>query len=492
VTAVTPIAPTPADRRLGEACPFIDGEWVRSTTDGETPKIDPFTGAQTGVVHLGGVDEIDRAVAIAQAAWPAWRDLAPDHRRDILLRVADLIDVEAASLAATATTELGTTLNVSQAGAATASSWFRYYAGWADKLEGATVPVFPVDGFDYTLPEPYGVVGVIITWNGPLYSIGMKVAPALAAGNCVVLKSPELTPFAAARFADLAIDAGLPAGVLHVIPGGPAAGDRLVRHPDVAKISFTGGPATAAAISHAAADLLKPLTMELGGKSANLVFPDADLDTAIPFSVALPFMGAGQGCTHPTRLIVHSDIYDEVVARAQAVLEHMPLGDPLLADTAIGPVITEAAANRVVAMVRQGVDEGGRLIMGGERAAGDLANGFFVRPAIVADVPPDGYLAQNEVFGPVLAIMKFSTEDDAVRIANATRYGLAAYVQTSDVKRATRLARSLRAGAVNVNGFFGLAASAPFGGYQASGYGREGGRAGIEEFLQIKNVFLGS
>jgi aldehyde dehydrogenase (NAD+) len=324
----------------------------------------------------------------------------------------------------------------------------------------------------------------------------MKVAPALAAGNCVVLKTPDLAPYTVARFAEVALEAGLPPGVLHVLPGGAAAGEALVRHPDVGKISFTGGVATAKNILDAARHTVKPVVLELGGKSANLVFPDADLDAAAALSVQSCFTMAGQGCVLATRMLVHRAVYDEVVTATAEAISRLRLGDPFASETTLGPVVNEAAFGRVLAAVQRAHTEtDAHLMTGGHAAPSDelvpaIAGGYFIEPTLLADVDPRSVIAQEEVFGPVLTITSFDTEEQAIDIANATPYGLGAFVQTRDIPRVHRIAPLLQAGTVSVNGTSGLPPGAPFGGYNQSGYGREGGREGLSEFLRTKNVFI--
>ena len=441
---------------------------------------------------MAGVEEINAAVAAAKEAAPAWRALSGDRRRRILQRLEELIERDAPELGRLSTLECGMPQIAARNYPLLAASWFGYYAGWADKIEGATIPLSPPTGFDFTLLEPYGVVGIIITWNGPLASIGMKVAPALAAGNCVVLKSPELAPFAIDRFAHLAQEAGVPDGVLNIVPGGPEAGDRLVRHPDVAKISFTGGATTARLIMAAAAEGIKPLALELGGKSANLLFADADLATAVPHAVINSIVAnAGQGCSFPTRLLVEAAVYDEVVERAAAVAAGVKVGDPFREETQMGPVMNAAACTRIMTSIDRATAQGeARLIAGGHRLAGELADGYFIEPTVFADVAPSHELAQHEVFGPVLTVTRFADEAEAVAMANGTAYGLAAYIQSRDIARVLRIVPQLQAGTVHVNGKSVMPPAAPFGGYRESGFGREGGRAGLDEFLQIKNVFI--
>jgi acyl-CoA reductase-like NAD-dependent aldehyde dehydrogenase len=490
--------PRAEQRQLGIARPLIDGAWLEQTSLGEVDHTDPATGRVNGTIAMCGPEEVEAAVAAAKRAYPAWRALSADKRRRILQRIEELVEADLPELGRRATAELGHPLSTSTSLSYMCAAWFGYYAGWSDKIEGATIPLTPAfnAGFDYTLAEPYGVVGIILTWNGPMVSVGMKVAPALAAGNCVVLKTPDLAPYTVARFAELALEAGVPPGVLHVLPGGAEAGEALVRHPDVGKITFTGGIATAKKILDAARRTVKPVVLELGGKSANLVFPDADLDAAAALSVHSCFTMAGQGCVLATRMLVHRSVYDEVVTATEKAISGLRLGDPFASDTTLGPVVNEAAYARVLAAMRRAqTDTAARLISGGHAAppdklAPDIAGGYYLEPTLLADVDPYSPIAQEEVFGPVLTVTSFDTEEQAVDIANSTPYGLGAFVQTRDIARVHRIAPLLQAGTISVNGASGLPPGAPFGGYNQSGYGREGGREGLFEFLRTKNVFI--
>jgi acyl-CoA reductase-like NAD-dependent aldehyde dehydrogenase len=471
---------------------FIGGDWASVSEADPVVHTNPATGRATAEVVLAGPAEVDAAVAAATAAFPGWRRTPPAQRRDILLRLAGLMAAATPELAALSSLEMGQPFKGARAGVGGAVEWFRYYAGWADKLDGLVAPVAPGAALDYTVPEPYGVVGAIIPWNGPVISLALKVAPALAAGNTVVLKPPELAPFSSLRFAALAAEAGLPPGVLNVIPGGGAAGEALCRHPGVAKLSFTGGSDTGRAVAIAAAEHHTPVVLELGGKSASLVFADADPAVTGKLAALLGVaQNSGQGCFLPTRLLVERPVYEAVLDRVVAVAEGVKVGDPFAGDTVMGPVVSEGAARRILSVVEEATEgKAGRLCTGGRRAGGDLAAGFFVEPTVFADADPTSSLVREEIFGPVLAVLPFDSEEEAVALANDTRYGLAGYVWTNDVRRAHRVADALEAGYVSVNGMAPLPPQAPFGGWKASGHGLEGGRAGIEEFLRPKNVYL--
>lgn len=487
-----------SSRKLGLVRPFINGQWIDHTSKGVFHHVDPSTGKVNGTVLMSGAEETDAAVAAAKAAYPEWRAMPSEQRRRILQRVEELLEADLRGLGRLTTLELGHPSLTSMALSYVCAGWFGYYAGMADKIEGATIPLTPAfnAGFDYTLSEPYGVVGIILTWNGPMVSVGMKVAPALAAGNCVVVKTPELAPYAVAKFAEIAMEAGVPPGVLHILPGGPEAGDRLVRHPDVGKISFTGGIPTARKIMEAAKDLLKPVVFELGGKSANLVFPDADLDRAVALSVESCFTMAGQGCVLATRMLVHDDIYDEVLEATVEAVSALTVGDPFDPATMVGPVVNDIAFKRILQTMDDAQSsDGAKVIIGGHAAdashrAPDLAGGYFIQPTLLADVDPLSEVAQQEVFGPVLAVSRFSSEEEAIRLANDTPYGLGTFVQTQDVSRVHRIAPLLDSGSVTFNGNSGLPPGAPFGGYKLSGFGREGGKEGLNEFLRTKNVYI--
>ncbi|SHN17433.1 aldehyde dehydrogenase family protein [Cryptosporangium aurantiacum] len=468
----------------------IGGEKLTSGSGGTHGHVNPATGQVDADIPLAGASEVDQAVQTAHAAFDGWRKTPPAERRRLLMRLADLLDENAAEFARRGTLDNGTPISVSGGFVPLSAEWTRYYAGWADKTSGDLTASFGNGGeLGYTLPQPYGVIGIIITWNGPLISLAMKVPAALAAGNTVVVKPSELTPFSGELFADLVEQAGFPAGVVNLLPGAPEAGAALVEHPLVQKVTFTGGPATARKILHACAEQMKPVVLELGGKSANLVFEDADLTAACQHATFMSLGTlSGQGCALPTRMLVARAVYDQVVATVAEVAKNIPIGDPFDPTIISGPVVNEAALERILGMIERAKLDGARLVTGGARLEGPLADGYYLEPTVFADVDPQSELAQTEVFGPVLAITPFDTEEEAVAIANATPYGLSAYVQTNDLKRAHRLAEELEAGEVLVNGAANLAVHRPFGGVGISGVGKEGGRAGIEEFLRTKAV----
>lgn len=452
--------------------------------------IDPSTGKVDARIPLAGVTEIDRAVTTAHEAFRSWRGVPPSERRHLLLRLGDLVEANKEEFGRRGTMDNGTPAAVVSGMAESAVEWTRYYAGWADKVSGELSSSFTdVGELNYTLYEPYGVVAIIITWNGPLISLAMKIPAALAAGNTVVVKPSELTPFSGELFMDLVEQAGFPTGTVNVLPGAPEAGESLVAHPLVKKISFTGGPATASKILHGCADQMKPACLELGGKSANLIFDDADLDVACGHGTFLSVgVLSGQGCAFPTRMLVQQPVYDDVIDRVATVAKGIPVGNPWDPTTMAGPVVNSAALERILGMIERAKSDGARLVTGGSRLGGDLSEGYFIEPTVLADVDPDSELAQNEVFGPVLAITPFDTDADAVRIANNSRYGLSGYIQTSNINRALRVAGELDTGEVLVNGAANLRVQRPFGGRGLSGFGKEGGKLGLEEYLRIKSV----
>ncbi|ROO87891.1 aldehyde dehydrogenase (NAD+) [Actinocorallia herbida] len=468
----------------------IGGERLGTGAGGFHDHIDPATGAANARVPLAGEKDVESAVQAAHAAYDGWRRASPAQRRTHLLRLADLIDGHSAEFARLGALDNGTSVTGGAAFPPLASEWTRYYAGWADKMIGDVTGNPLQDGeLGYTLAEPYGVIAVIITWNGPLISLAMKVPPAVAAGNTVVVKPSELTPFSGELFMDLVERAGFPPGVINLIPGDAAAGRHLVTHELVKKVSFTGGPATATKILEACAPTMKPVVLELGGKSANIILEDADLEAAC-FHGTFMSVGAltGQGCALPTRMLVHTSVYDQVVEGVRNLAGAITTGDPLDPGTVNGPVVNEAAVSRIMGMIERAQADGATLVTGGRRLD---RPGYFIEPTVFAAVDPRSELAQNEVFGPVLAITRFQTDEEAIEIANATRYGLSAYIQTRDLKRATRIAAELETGEVLVNGAMNLAAHRPFGGIGISGVGKEGGRAGFEEFLRLKSIAIG-
>ncbi|MEU4774216.1 aldehyde dehydrogenase family protein [Micromonospora sp. NPDC023644] len=462
---------------------YLDGEWVAAGS-GETVAVrNPATEEVVATVPAGTAADVDRAVAAARAAFPGWADGAPAERAARLDRLHAALSARADEIARTVALELGTPLKVAaRVQAGLPLTVLHSYVELA-----ARPPADETVGNSLVVREPVGVVGAITPWNYPLHQVVAKLAPALAAGCTVVLKPSELTPLTAYLLFDAIHEAGFPPGVVNLVTGtGPVVGEAIAAHPDVDMVSFTGSTATGRRIAHLAADRIARVALELGGKSANLVLDDADLATAVKVGVGNAFLNSGQTCTAWTRLLVHRDRYDEALDLAAKAAGGYRLGDPFDPATRLGPLVSAAQRERVRDHVARGLADGGRLVAGGPDAPLP-ERGFFVAPTVIADVDPDSALAQEEVFGPVLAVIPFGDDDEAVAVANNSRYGLAGAVWSADGERALRVARRLRTGAVDVNGapFNPLA---PFGGYKQSGLGRELGRHGLEEFLQVKAI----
>ncbi|MGO9932587.1 MAG: aldehyde dehydrogenase family protein [Steroidobacteraceae bacterium] len=452
----------------------------------------PANGQTTCELTLAGPQDVDRAVQAARAAFPAWRALSGDKRRDLMLKMASVIDQHAAVLAELSTLENGSAIMVTPFIAADAAQKFRYFAGWADKIQGETLGSWAGAAHNYVAYEPYGVIGAIIPWNGPLFAATMVTTPALAAGNCVVIKAPELAPFAVMRLGELFLEAGFPPGVVNMVAGGPDVGEAMVAHPGIDKIQFVGSGATAKKVLRSAAETLKPCGLELGGKSAVIVFADADLSQAARRGLAGAISVSGQGCVNGTRLLVERSIYESYLKMLQAISSHIKIGDPYDPSTVMGPIISEAALQRIVGVIDSAVQrDGARMVVGGGRLGGEYAPGFYLPLTIIADVGGDSALAQNEVFGPVLGVTPFDTEEEAIALANGTSFGLGAYIHTENLRRAHHVASQMQAGMVQVNGSGeGMQPYAPFGGMKQSGHGRLGGERGLHEFLQVKNVWV--
>jgi aldehyde dehydrogenase (NAD+) len=469
-------------QRLAAQGHLIGGSWRRSDADGTYRHRYPATGEVQAELGLAGPRDVDDAVTAAQDGQPAWAALGAEERRRILLELARLLDAHADEASELAALDNGTPVSILRPGRYTAA-WVRYYAEMATAFSEEAVEVSR--GSAAVRSTPYGVIAAIPPWNGSMMGMGQKCGPALAAGNAVVAKPPELAPFGMLRFGELALQAGVPSGVVNIVVGGPGAGAALAGHPGIDKISFTGGAATARAVMTAAAAHLTPLALELGGKSPNIVFADADLDTAAAVAAMTgTALLSGQGCALPTRTYVHTDVYQDLVDRILAVLAALPVGDPLDPTTFMGPVVSQAAMERILSVIDRAKAEGARLLTGGVRLGGELADGWFVAPTVFGDVDHDSDLARNEVFGPVHAILPFSHDDEVLAKANDSSYGLAAYVHTADSRRLTRFVDQLQAGVIMTNGLGDLSPATPFGGVGQSGFGREGGRAGYEEMVQ--------
>jgi acyl-CoA reductase-like NAD-dependent aldehyde dehydrogenase len=455
----------------------------------------PATCELLGTVPDCDAAEVDRAVAAARASFEnkTWRGLDPSRRERILWNIGDLLLKHRDELAKLISQETGKTLReAAGADVAPAADCFHYYAGWVRKLYGETIPV---DGpyLNYTLREPVGVVGAIVPWNFPLQTAAWKVAPALACGCSVILKPSELTPLNALRFAEICLEAGLPEGALTVVTGyGPTAGEILALHEDVDKISFTGSIATARKLlKNSAVSNLKRLSLELGGKSPNIVFPDADFDAAVRAALWGVFGNKGEMCTAASRLLLHEDIYDRFLEDLAARARKLRLGNPLDSNTQIGPQISARQMDRILDFIEIGKQEGARVVCGGERDTdGEKARGYFIKPTIFADVTPTMRIACDEIFGPVLCAIRFRDAADAIRIANSTTYGLASAVWTRDIKLAHRVAAEIKAGSVWVNSYNAFDSASPFGGYKQSGFGRDLGSYALEQYTNVKSVWV--
>ncbi len=473
---------------------LIGGEWVESRSGRTFESFDPYTGKPWALVPRAGPEDIDAAVAAARAAFrdPSWRDLSATDRGVLLARVGELLADRAEELAQLETRDNGKLISEMGAQLRYLPQWFRYYAGLADKLEGRVIPIEKPGMFNFTLEEPLGVVAALTPWNSPLMLGTWKLAPALAAGNTFVWKPSEHSSVSALEFGKLFAEAGFPPGVVNIVTGfGNEIGDALVGHRDVAKIAFTGGDATGQRVYETAAAGIKPVTMELGGKSANIVFADADLDNALKGVVSGILAATGQTCVAGSRALIHRSIVDEFVERFVALANTARMGNPLDPDTQIGPVATRPQLAKVMEYIDIARNEGAKCVLGGGRAERpECGDGWFVEPTVFVDVEPGMRIAQEEVFGPVLGVIPFDDDDEAVEIANGTVYGLAAGVWTADIGRCLTMARRLESGTVWINTYRASSYLSPFGGYKRSGFGRENGLAAIREYVQEKSVWI--
>ncbi len=444
--------------------------------------VEPATGGVMAEVQRGGVEEVDAAVARAARAFPAWRDVAPTDRAALLRRLADTLESSLEDLATLEARNAGKPISDARGEMGMVVETFRFYAGAPERLLGQTIPV--AGGVDMTFREPLGVVGLIVPWNFPLVIASWKVAPALAAGNTIVLKPAELTPLTALELERLALEAGLPEGVLNVVAGpGSVCGQRLVEHPDVAKIAFTGSTEVGRGIAQGAAGTIKRVTLELGGKSANVVFADGDLERAAASAPGAVFGNAGQDCCARSRILVERSAMDEFLELMAAAVRSIRVGDPLDEATEMGPLISAGQRESVASYVTGGAP----VAMRGEAPDGD---GFWFPPTVLAPVENSDRAAREEIFGPVACVIAFDDEDDAVRLANDTVYGLSGSVWTRDGAKALRVVRGIDAGVLSVNSNTSVRVSTPFGGFKQSGVGRELGPDALEHYTDVKNVFV--
>lgn len=467
--------------------PFIDGESVPVTDMYDN--IDPATGQSLGPVARCGEQEVDRAVRAAAAAQPSWNRTRPEDRARILTRIADLVERDAEGLARVESEDTGKPLSQARTDAMVCARYFRFYGHAIDSYYGHTIPLAD-DQLVYTRKEPFGVVGSVIAWNYPMQLLSRAVAPAVATGNATTIKPADETPRTAVMIARLALEAGLPAGVFNVVPGiGIEAGAALTAHPGVAHLGFVGSTQIGSTIAHAAADRVVPTVLELGGKSAHLVFPDADLDVAATFATKAILQNAGQTCSAGSRLLVHASVHDELISKIADSFGKVSIG-PGSSDPDLGPLISRKQQARVERMV--GAATHGQLVAGGGvPSEGALGHGAYFEPTLIDDVDPQSEIAREEVFGPVLVAARFDTEEEALELANGTDYALLGAVWTRDLARAHRVAAQVEAGQVYVNTYgAGGGVELPFGGFKKSGYGREKGVEALDAYTQTKTVVV--
>ena len=470
---------------------FINNEWRPAASGKRFPVENPATEEVIAQVAQGDAADVDTAVAAARACFEsdAWRKLSARGRGRLLMKAADLLDARLEEFARLETAHNGKTLFESKIEIAMAANTLRYYGGWADKITGDTLPV---DGgfFTYTLREPVGVVGAIVPWNFPLNIASWKFAPALAAGCTIVLKPASETPLTALAFGDIMLEAGFPPGAFNVVSGGGStAGAALVRHPLVDKISFTGSTEVGRGIMKLAAETNKRVTLELGGKSPNIIFADADLKAAVRGAQTGIFYGKGEVCAAGSRLLVERGVHDQVVEQLAENAKKLTVGDPLDKNTRMGAVVSRKQQETVLGYVKKGVEEGAVLVAGG-KAAKPNGKGYFVEATVFDGVTPEMTIAREEIFGPVLAVLSFDDFDQAVKLGNQSMYGLAAGIWTKDIQKAHRAAKALRAGTVWINSYNFYDPSAPFGGFKSSGFGRDLGRDALDGYLETKTVWV--
>jgi (Z)-2-((N-methylformamido)methylene)-5-hydroxybutyrolactone dehydrogenase len=468
---------------------FIGGEWVKSQSEKMMDVINPATEEIWARVPEGSKEDVDRAVRAARDAFNGpWRKISTYERSALLRKMGDLMKENVDFLASLETRENGKPLHISTKENSIFSQWWYYYAGLADKIHGETIP-FEDSKHIFTLREPLGVVGSITPWNTPIQLIVWKLSVALAAGNTVVLKPAETTPVTAMEIAKLSEQAGFPPGVINVVTGyGNVVGERLTSHLDVDKITFTGYGDTARKIMKSASTNIKKLSFELGGKSPNIIFPDANLDKALNTAVESSFILTGQSCALSSRLLVHIDIYDEFINKFKEKAKQIKVGDPN-EQVDIGPHAHKQQLEKTLNYIQIGQEEGAELVLGGDRP-NHLEKGYFINPTIFVNVKPEMRIAQEEIFGPVVCVIPFSSEEEAVEIANSVTYGLTAAVWTKDLAKAHRMAKAIQSGTVWVNTYRYVRWVTPYGGYKQSGVGKENGVEAIKDFTQVKTVVI--
>jgi aldehyde dehydrogenase (NAD+) len=481
-TLTRPKTPTITQTKL-----LIDNRWVDPVDGGSFDTYNPATGEVIAKVAAAGPGDVERAVKAARRALETgpWSTMDAADRGRLMFRLADLIETNSRDLAALESHNCGKTIRDSLGDMQGVVGTLRYYAGWADKIEGRTVPVRG-NFLSYTLRQPVGVVGQIIPWNFPLLMLAWKWGPALACGNTILLKPAEQTPLTALRVGELAVEAGFPAGVINILNGmGETTGDAIVRHPGIDKIAFTGHVDTAKIIQKAAADTLKRTTFELGGKSPNVIFADADMAQAVAGAFHAIYFHCGQCCTAGSRLFVEKKIHQEFVERLAEKSKERKIGDPLDPKTEQGPQVSEEQLKKILHYVDRGQKEGATLLTGGQRFG---KKGYFVEPTIFDNVKDNMEIARDEIFGPVVSVLPFEGMDEVTRRANDTTYGLAAAIWTKDIDKAHTFARNVKAGTVWVNCYHVVDTTTPFGGFKMSGQGRENGEAALEHYTETKTV----
>jgi len=464
---------------------YIDGEWVDPLEPSNFEVHNPATEESIGTISLGTYDDVDLAVQAARRAFASWSITSKDTRSELLQNILEVYKKRYDEMAETISLEVGAPIDMARK--SQAACGVGHLEGFLDAL-GQLETRWQLPNGDTVFREPIGVCGLITPWNWPVNQMALKVLPALAVGCTCVLKPSELTPLSALLYAEILHEAGVPKGVFNLVNGeGPVAGASLSRHPDVDMISFTGSTRAGREVTRDAAETIKRVTLELGGKSPNILFADADLERAVKRGVYGCFYNSGQSCSAPTRMLVERSIYEQVLEVAKATGEGQAVGDPAQPGRHIGPVISLLQYDRIQELINSGISEGAKLLVGGPGKPDGINRGHYVRPTIFFDARNDMRIARKEIFGPVLTIIPFEDEDDAVRLANDTPYGLAAYLETADGERAERVSGKLRAGQVYINGSE-CSYGSPFGGYKMSGRGREGGLFGLEDFLEIKAV----